>query len=59
MHGAVHQRLAQMDAGVVEQVARGEIVGTVDDDVDTRQQTLDVVGTDALRDRFDVNAWIQ
>ena len=50
MHGAVDERNAQAQAGGGEQVARGEIVGTVDDDVVAVQQPLDVRRDDALVD---------
>ena len=59
MHGAIDQRLAQGYAGVVEQIARREVVGAVDHHIHAVEQPFDVAGTDALGHGFDARAWIQ
>ena len=43
MHGAVDERNAQAQAGGGEEVARGEIVGAVDDDVVALDQALELL----------------
>ena len=43
----MHHRDAELHAGVVEQVARREVVGTVDDDVVARDDVDDVLGRQA------------
>ena len=59
MHRAVYQRLAELHAGVVEQVARREVVGAVDDDIDAVQQAFDIAAGDALGDGLDAGARIE
>ena len=59
MHCAVHQRLAELHAGVVKQITRGEIVGTVDDEIDAVEQTFDVIAAHTLGDGIDARAWIE
>ena len=44
----VHDRDAVAQARVVEEVARGEVVGAVDDHVDALEQPVDVLGRQAL-----------
>ena len=44
---AVHDRDADLEGGVVEQVAHGEVVGAVDHDVVARQDVDHVVGPEA------------
>ncbi len=43
----MHDRYAQLHRGVVEQVAAGEVVGTVDDHVVSLEDLHDVVGAEA------------
>jgi hypothetical protein len=59
MYGAVDQRLAEFHAGIVEQVARREVIGAVDDHVDALQQALDIRRGHAFLDRLDAHARIE
>ena len=56
---AVDERLAQVHAGVVEQVPRGKVVGAIDDHVGIRDEPFDIVGTDALAEWFDADRRVQ
>src|SRR5690606_21810310 len=59
LHRAVYQRLAQLHAGIVEQVAKREIVRAVDHHVDAVQQRLDVVRGDPRLHRLDPDRGIE
>ena len=45
------ERAAVLHASAVDGVAGGEVVGAVDDDVGIRDQAIEPIGADALRDR--------
>jgi hypothetical protein len=59
MHRAVDERNAQPQARRAEQVACGEIVGAVDDDVMSLQQPFDVRRADAFLDGDDFDARVE
>ncbi len=53
MHRAVHERNLQLPGRGVEQVARREIVGAIDDDIVSADQRFDIPGAQALVARVD------
>ncbi len=53
------ERLFRLYAGAVERVARGEVVGAIEDDICVGKQRLQVVRLDAFLQRDDVHIGIQ
>src|SRR5271165_4604949 len=58
-YGAVNVGFAEQDAGVVHQVARGEIVGSIDDDVVVLEKIEGVLAREASFERVDLNQRVQ
>src|SRR5690606_41408436 len=59
LHGAIDQRLAQLHAGIIEQVTHGEVVAAVDHHVHAVHQTFDVVAIRTFGDGVDVHPRIE
>ena len=57
--GAIHQRLAAIDTGIVDQVLGGKVVSAIDNDVVIGHKRLGIVEVKALDPGFDLDVGIE
>jgi len=56
---AGNERFPELHAGAVERMARGEVVGAIEDDIHVREQGLKFIRLDSLLQRDDLHVGIQ